>query len=93
MFAAIRNNASEQMDDVAKTPIRGRPAYSTLPDWCRLSGMGRSATYEALGRGDVRAIKLGSRTLIDVAHGLAWLDSLPAAKVRPHGDGRTRNAA
>ncbi len=61
------------------------PAYATVPDWCALSGMSRSGSYEALGRGDLRAVKLGSRTLIDVQHGLAWLASLPAAAVRPHG--------
>lgn len=62
------------------------PVRATVTDWCGLSGMGRSATYEALGRGDLRAVKVGSRTLIDVAHGLAWLDSLPPATVRPHGN-------
>lgn len=61
------------------------PAYATVPDWCALSGMSRSGTYEALGRGDLRAIKMGARTLIDVQHGLAWLASLPVATVRPHG--------
>ena len=69
---------------------RSFPAFVTLPNWCALSGMGRSSTYEALGRADLRAVKLGTRTLIDVAHGLAWLDSLPAAKVRPHGGKRTK---
>jgi hypothetical protein len=33
--------------------------------------------------GDLRAIKLGSRTLIDVDAGLAWLRALPSAKIRP----------
>lgn len=69
------------------------PARATINDWCKLSGMGRSATYEALGRGDLRAVKLGSRVLIDVAHGLAWLDSLPLAIIRPHGTKRTQQAA
>ena len=32
----------------------------------RFGGMGRSATYEALGQGHLRAIKLGTWTLIDV---------------------------
>lgn len=68
-------------------------ARATINDWCKLSGMGRSATYEALGRGDLRAVKLGSRVLIDVPHGLAWLDSLPPAAIRPHGANRTRTAA
>jgi hypothetical protein len=43
--------------------------------------MSRSCAYEALGRGDLRAIKLGTRTLIDVDHGLAWLASMPAAEI------------
>lgn len=89
--------------DISKTaerspagyPTRGKefPAYATIPEWCRLSGVGRSSTYEALGAGQLRARKLGSRTLIDVAHGLAWLDTLPMAAVRPHGAKRTKQAA
>ena len=76
-------------------PARGKefPAYATVPEWCRLSGVGRSSTYEALGAGHLRARKLGTRTLIDVAHGLAWLDSLPVATVRPHGASRAKTAA
>ena len=69
------------------------PARATINDWCKLSGVGRSATYEALGRGDLQAVKLGSRVLIDVPQGLAWLDSLPPAAIRPHGASRTRTAA
>ena len=69
------------------------PAYAKIPVWCDLSGMGRSSTYEAIGRGDLRAVKLGVSTLIDVPHGLAWLDSLPAATIRPHGKKRTLNFA
>jgi hypothetical protein len=55
-----------------------RPAFCTIEDWLTISGMGRRSTYEALGSGGLRAIKRGSRTLIDVEHGLAWLRSLPA---------------
>ena len=58
------------------------PRYAPLSVWCPLSGMSRSTTYEALGDGRLRAIKLGNRTLIDVEHGLAYLASLPAAKIR-----------
>jgi hypothetical protein len=43
--------------------------------------MGRTTTYEAIGRGDLRAVKVGGRTLVDVDHGIGWLDSLPAAQV------------
>ncbi|GAC1348615.1 MAG: hypothetical protein NVSMB18_37230 [Acetobacteraceae bacterium] len=64
-----------------------------MADWCKLSGMSRSATYEALGRGNLRAVKLGTRVLIDVPHGLSWLDSLPPADIRPQGAKRTKQAA
>jgi hypothetical protein len=52
--------------------------------------MGRSSVYEALGPGDLKAIKLGVRTLIDVEAGLAWLASMPAAEITT---GRTRRSA
>jgi hypothetical protein len=45
--------------------------------------MSRSVTYEALGDGRLRAVKLGNATLIDVEHGLSYLASLPAADIRP----------
>jgi hypothetical protein len=61
------------------------PAFATVADWCRISGMSRSGTYEALGRGDLHARKLGAKTLVDVARGLAWLGGLPSATIKPHG--------
>lgn len=57
------------------------PKYARIDDWCRISGMRRSSTYDALGRGDLAAIKLGTRTLIDVEAGLAWLATMPRAQV------------
>jgi hypothetical protein len=39
--------------------------------------MGRSVAYEELAKGNLQAVKLGKRTLIDVEHGLAWMRSLP----------------
>jgi hypothetical protein len=56
--------------------------FAPLPHWRVISGMSRTATYYALGRGDLKAIKVGARTLIDVEAGLAWLRSLPAAEIR-----------
>jgi len=53
------------------------------------SGMSRSGTYEALGDGRLRAVKLGSKTLVDFEHGLVYLASLPAAKITT-GRGRDR---
>jgi hypothetical protein len=58
------------------------PKFAPLAQWCAISGMSRTATYNALGRGDLKAVKCGARTLLDVDTGLAWLRSLPPAQVR-----------
>lgn len=58
------------------------PKFAQLPTWLALSGMNRSATYLALGRGDLKAVKAGKTLLIDVEAGLAWLRSLPPARIR-----------
>lgn len=54
------------------------PKYCTIGDWQRLSGMGRTRVFEALANGELKAIKLGRRTLIDTEAGLAWLAAQPA---------------
>jgi hypothetical protein len=66
--------------DAAPTPT---PKFCTIEHWLALTGMGRRATYDAMGRGDLRAVKAGTRTLIDVEKGLAWINSLPPAQIRP----------
>jgi len=59
------------------------PAYATLDRWEQISGMKRSKTYQALGAGHIRAIKLDGRLLIDVEYSLGFLRSLPLAQIRP----------
>ena len=59
------------------------PKYApVVPEWENISGMKRSKTYEFLGDGKLRAIKVGKRLLIDVEHGLAYLATLPVAQIR-----------
>jgi hypothetical protein len=58
------------------------PAFCSIEDWCVISGMSRRVTYEKLGTGELRAIKIGSKTLLDVEHGLIWLRSRPPAVIR-----------
>lgn len=52
--------------------------FGTISEWCRQSGMGVTATYQALARGDLKAIRLGRRTLVNIEAGLGWLRSQPA---------------
>jgi len=73
---------SAEQSTAPREPGQPTPAYATIPNWCAISGMSRSATYLALGRGDLLAKKLGKRVLIDVPHGLAWISSLRPAVIR-----------
>lgn len=59
-----------------------KPHFATIAQWRVISGMGRSATYDALSRGDLKAIKMGRRTLIDVRYGLRFLRSRAPAKIK-----------
>jgi hypothetical protein len=58
------------------------PKFATIDDWCAISGMSRRVAYDEMGRENLKAIKMGGRTLIDVEAGLAWMRSLPAPKIR-----------
>ena len=53
------------------------PIAVTIPDAVKLSGMSRTALYEALKRQDISAWKAGRRTLISFADLEAYLASLP----------------
>lgn len=70
-------------DILMSTPATITPAFATIETWCTISGLSRRVTYELLGIGDLRAVKRGKSILIDVAHGLAYLRSLPPARIRP----------
>ncbi len=63
-------------------PPTSEVKFAPVDRWCEISGMGRTATYQALAAGYIRAKKIGVRTLFDVNHGLSWLHSLPDAEVR-----------
>ena len=54
-----------------------RLGYS-VAEAAEAAGISRSSIYLAIGRGDLRAIKLGKRTLIRHADLVAFLDRLPA---------------
>jgi hypothetical protein len=58
-----------------------RPKFGPLPIWCAISGVGRSKTYQMLGSGELRGIKVGHRLLIDIEAGLAALAAMPVARV------------
>lgn len=55
-----------------------QPIALTVKDAVEVSGIPRSGLYEALRRGDLKALKAGRRTLIPYGELQAYLASLPA---------------
>ncbi|MBU6395763.1 MAG: helix-turn-helix domain-containing protein [Sphingomonadales bacterium] len=63
------------------------PLTVTIPEAVRLSGLSRSAIYEALKRGELIARKAARRTLISYADLEAYLASLPTYQSKEASNG------
>jgi hypothetical protein len=56
------------------------PISVTIPDACRMLGIGRTKLHELMNADDVRAIRVAGRTLIDVTSLRALVAAAPAWK-------------
>jgi excisionase family DNA binding protein len=54
----------------------------TIRDFCVWASVGRTLAYELIKRGQLRAIKVGGKTLIPKSDARAWLASLPTIMPR-----------
>ncbi len=61
------------------------PRYAPIPKACQITGLGRSTIYKLAGEGTLRLIKAGGRTLVDLDHALAWMETLPTAAISHSG--------
>jgi excisionase family DNA binding protein len=59
------------------------PPYLTIKKAYETAGISRSKLYEIVGDGLVRAVKIGTKTLIDTGSLLSYLENLPAAQIKP----------
>ena len=55
----------------------------TIREACKASRNGRTALYQAINAGELRAVKRGRRTIILAEDLQAWLRQLPQIRVSP----------
>jgi predicted DNA-binding transcriptional regulator AlpA len=72
----------------APCPGRERTIAESVPEFARLRdttaryGISRSGIYRHAALGDIRLVKLGNATLVDLASVRAFMARLPAATLR-----------
>ena len=59
------------------------PSYAPIPQACNILGFRRSKLYELAGTGAIRIVKVGGRSLVDMQAALAFMATLPLAKIAP----------
>jgi len=57
--------------------------FEPVKEFRRRNGnISHSYTYKLAGEGKIRLVKLGSKTLVDVAYSQPFFDNLPEAKIK-----------
>lgn len=59
------------------------PKFAPIPKATELLGLSRSSIYRMAGAGELRIVKAGGRSLVDLDHAFAFMASLPTAPISP----------
>ena len=60
--------------------MQPEPIALKITEACTSAGIGRTSLYEAIKRGELRAVKRGRRTLILTDDLRRWIENLPAVE-------------
>jgi excisionase family DNA binding protein len=60
----------------------------TIPEACASIRVGRTKFYQLLNAGEIKAVKIGKKTLIPEKSILQWIEDLPSYK--PANNNRTK---